>query len=316
MIKSPFSSKPPEKVRELPRDLLLRELSHYFGSQPPPGVVECDYSLWRCPETGFEFAVPPCAGNRLFYEWISSFPTYYPAFRWEYGKVRDILLEQAGSAKSPVCLLDVGCGSGEFLENLADIPNVMGFGVDMNLSAVESCSKRGVKAFCGTIAEALRSGAFQPGQYDCVTSFHCLEHVPDPVGFIGEMLPLLNRNGRILVSTPYSPMSFETDWFDVMNHPPHHLGRWNISSYRHLAKLLGLNVRFHFPKARSAFFRALHSFRLIHLGVHRHINKVVLIGLILRRLPSFLQLWRRQCGRQTIDGATSADVILVELRRE
>ena len=136
------------------------------------------------------------------------------------------------------------------------------------------------------------------------------------MGFIGEMLPLLNRDGRILVSTPYSPMSFETDWFDVMNHPPHHLGRWNTSSYRHLAKLLGLNVRFHFPKARSAFFRALHSFRLIHLGVHRHINKVVLIGLILRRLPSFLRLWRRQCGRQTIDGATSADVILVELRRE
>ncbi len=316
MMKSPFSSKPPEKLRDLPRDLLLRELAQYYGAQPPPGAVECDYSLWRCPETGFEFAVPPRPGNAVFYEWISSFPTYYPAFRWEYGKVGDLLVELAGSKSNLVRLLDVGCGSGDFLESLADKPNLAGFGVDMNVSAVESCAKRGVKAFCGTIEEALKAGALQPGQYDCVTSFHCLEHVPDPIGFLREMLPLLKSDGRVLVSTPYSPMSFETDWFDVMNHPPHHLGRWNLSSYQSVAASLGLDLRFYMPEASSILSRTVQVFRLVHLGAHRRIGKRRLIGLILRRLPSFLKLWRRQAGRQAIQGATAADVILVELRRK
>ena len=111
-------------------------------------------------------------------------------------------------------------------------------------------------------------------------------------------------------------MSFETDWFDVMNHPPHHLGRWNLSSYQSVAASLGLDLRFYMPEASSILSRTVQVFRLVHLGAHRRICKRRLIGLILRRLPSFLKLWRRQAGRQAIQGATAADVILVELRRK
>ena len=316
MIKSPLSSKPPERVRELPRSMLLRELGNYFGARPTDDVVSCDYSLWRCVETGFEFAEPRTAGNSRFYEWISSFPIYYPKTRWEYGKLLDLVSHQIGSSDGGIRLLDVGCGSGEFLQLIASRSRADCFGVDMNPSAIERCKQRGLKVHCGMLSDALACQAISTSSFDYVTSFHCLEHVPDPVGFISEMVPLLSQTGRILVSTPFSPMSFETDWFDVMNHPPHHLGRWNVRAYRKLAEVLGLEFSYYMPRAGSAFSRARQTFQLMHLGAHRNIGRLELMGMLVRRFASFITIWRHQLKRPKIDGNTAADVILVELRRK
>ena len=75
-MQCPLSAQPPQKVRELPRAFLLAQLTDYFHSPPPAGVVETDYSLWRCAETGLEFCEPPLPGNAAFYEWVSSFASY------------------------------------------------------------------------------------------------------------------------------------------------------------------------------------------------------------------------------------------------
>jgi hypothetical protein len=107
-------------------------------------------------------------------------------------------------------------------------------------------------------------------------------------------------------------MSFESDWFDILNHPPHHMTRWNLAAYRKLAELLNLNARFFSPPS-SAAKRALNVFRLTQYGPNRRIGKVALLRDLLRRLPTLARQYRRQRQRGCADGGIAADVILVEL---
>ncbi len=239
MIKSPLSPQPPIKLSDLSRQRLLAEIEAYFGVKPPSEIVECDYALWRCTETGFEFVEPAQAGGAAFYEWISRFPSYYPGRRWEYGEVERLMREQHQTASSNLRVLDVGCGTGDFLRGLDLLPNVERFGIDLN----------------------------------------------------------------------------RPDWFDVLNHPPHHLGRWNIAAFRKLAALLDLTFSYHMPPARPAWIRAVQTFRLLRYGPQRAVGKRAIAVDLLFSLPKFLSLWRRQRQHQVVDGRPAADVILIAFKR-
>ena len=302
-MKSPLSDKPPEKVRDLPRNFILEQLASYYEKTPPAEVVETDYSLWSCSETGLGFAWPLKPGNLQFYKWISQFDSYYPGIRWEYGEVRKLI---GADAK----VLDIGCGEGDFLKSLGGSASNR-YALDMNEPAVKKCQTLGFNSFCGTIETAVRAGFMQEGQFPVVTSFHCLEHVDDPVEFVRSMLKAVAPGGRLYISTPYSPMSFETEWFDIMNHPPHHMSRWNLRAYKKLAQLLNVKMR-HFTPPSTAFRRSLDAFKLIRYGPHRPFKKTSLAKDLLLRAPSFARILSDQQKRAEKNDGIAADVILVE----
>jgi 2-polyprenyl-3-methyl-5-hydroxy-6-metoxy-1,4-benzoquinol methylase len=305
--RSPLSPSPPQKVRDLPRDFILEQLAVYYKSQPPPQAVECDYSLWRCVETGLEFAWPMLPGNAVFYKWISSFASYYPVKRWEYPQMSR-LIEHPHSADQSLNVLDVGCGNGDFLLGL-NIPPQNKFALDMNQPAIEECRRRGFNAFCGTIESARSAGAFDGRKFDAVTSFHCLEHVENPVEFVRSLAGITRSGGRIFLSTPYSPMSFEAYWFDIMNHPPHHLTRWNLAAYRRLAATLGFSMRYFAPRF-SGLKKAISAFRFSQYGFpHGNAVKAKLLQDLLLHFSTFARFYRDQLKRPA---EVHADVILIE----
>src|SRR6185503_7766753 len=135
-MKSPLSEQPPRKIRDLPRELILDQLEYYYQQKPPADVVETDYSLWRCAETGLEFAWPMLPGNLSFYKWVSQFQTYYPGIRWEYGEVRRLINNETTE------VLDVGCGQGDFLRSLGGASKNR-FALDLNEPAIKKCSELG-----------------------------------------------------------------------------------------------------------------------------------------------------------------------------
>lgn len=308
MIKSPLSELPPTKVRDLPRTFLVEELQKYYGATAPADAVECDYELWRCAETGLEFASPMRPGSIGFYKWISGFSSYYPGVRWEYGEVRRLL----GADAPKIEVLDVGCGKGDFLQGLDSVPVGSRHGVDLNEPAIAACKALGFKACCGTIESALGGGFMRERQFGAVTSFHCLEHVEEPVEFVRSMLRLVAPGGKLFVSTPYSPMSFESEWFDVMNHPPHHMTRWNLRAYEKLAQLVGAKMRWFAPKS-NATKRAIAEFRLHKYGPHRSVGKATLLKDLALNFGMFQRFAKRQQERERTTGGIAADVILVEL---
>lgn len=307
-----LSSLPPRKVQDLPRQFLLDELERYYGAKPPAQSVEVDYSLWECAETGLQFAWPMQPGNACFYEWVSSFSSYYPGRRWEYGKVASLLHQQEVPGDR-LNVLDVGCGSGKFLRSLESVPVNNRFGVDLNEPAIEDCRKLGFNAYCGTVEAALRDDFLQPKSFSAVTAFHCLEHVPDPVGFMRSLVTITKPGGRIFVSTPYSPMSFEAVRFDIMNHPPHHMTRWNLAAFHRLADLLGVKMQYYAPFS-PALRAVLRIYRSLNYPPKQAVPLLRLCADALFDLPKILALYRQQKDRVRKNGGIDSDVILIEFR--
>src|SRR5688572_4356848 len=304
-MKSPLSDQPPVKIRDLPRTFILEQFAYYYQQKPPADVVECDYSLCRCAETGLEFAWPMRPGSVQFYKWISQFESYYPGARWEYGEVRKLVGDESTK------VLDVGCGEGDFLKALGGAPKDR-FALDLNEPAVKKCRDLGFNSYCGTIEKAVYAGFMEPEQFPVVTSFHCLEHVDSPVEFVRSMLKAVAPGGRLFLSTPYSPMSFEAEWFDILNHPPHHMTRWNLRAYQKLAQILNLKIRWFSPPS-SRLKRAPGVFRLVQYGPNRPVGKARLMADLLMRLPDFMRYYQKQKQRAEENGGIEADVILIEL---
>lgn len=309
-IFSPLTGGPVRKLRKLPAGFLTAALGEYYGTTVPAGACDEDYTLWECIETGLQFARPPKQGNAIFYEWIGQFPTYYPRQRWEHRKVLELATRQRSLEEPGSILLDVGAGHGDFLRQFSMLPADRRLGIDLNRNAVRAMEAEGLHAFCGTVDEAVQSGFVTRGSCQVVTSFHCLEHVEDPVGFMATLVDLVSSGGRVYVSTPKSPMSFEAGWFDVLNHPPHHLTRWTLPAYRHLAEKLNCSIRFFYPHA-SLMRDVLWQFRLIRHG-RSSVGRMQMVLEILLHPFQVSRCIADQIRHRHLHGKPYADVILVE----
>jgi 2-polyprenyl-3-methyl-5-hydroxy-6-metoxy-1,4-benzoquinol methylase len=312
-VSSPLTGNPGRKVCNLPATFLAAALQDYYGATPPPGACEQDYTLWECTESGLQFAHPRKQGNARFYEWIGKFPAYYPGQRWEYGKVLE-LTTQEGLLEAPdSLLLDVGAGRGDFLCQFSRPPKARRLGIDLSENAVRAMKAQGFGAFRGTVDGAVQSNFVAKGSCQVVTSFHCLEHVEDPIGFVSTLIDLVSSEGRVYLSTPKSPMSFEARWFDVLNHPPHHLTRWTLPAYRRLAEEMKCTLRTFYPPA-SLVRDTLRQFKLIRHGTATVSRMTPVKESILHPFQA-MRCIADQIRHRHRHGKPYTDVILVELRK-
>jgi SAM-dependent methyltransferase len=92
--------------------------------------------------------------------------------------------------------LDVGCAAGFFLAEARAHYAVQG----VELSAWSSAWAReqlGLPVFTGTLQQA----ALPSGQYDVISLWDVIEHVPDPVPLLAEAARLLAPAGRLVLTT-------------------------------------------------------------------------------------------------------------------
>jgi SAM-dependent methyltransferase len=148
-------------------------------------------------------------------------------------------------------------------------------------------------------------------EFPVVTAFHCLEHVKDPVNFVRELLRVTAPVGKLFLSTPYSPMSFEMEWFDILNHPPHHMTRWTVAAYRRLADEAGVKMR-HFAPRSSALRQAGQLYLLKKYGPHVSVPRKQLIKDAISGAPRLLALWCKMFWRRLHHDNRGSNKILVE----
>jgi SAM-dependent methyltransferase len=294
--------------KTLSKEYLLDSLGRYFHTPMDPAVVSTDYKISRCKNCSLEFADPMIAGSDRFYDWITAQSKYYPLFRQEYQIVHSLVTENNGDDARKV--IDIGCGSGEFLDMFTNNKNVTAFGIDTTESSVKICRDKGLRVECCYLEDVV-GRKDNLASFDFVTAFHVLEHVPHPLDFVSEMKKILKPGGNIFLSTPYSPMSFETDWFDPLNHPPHHMTRWNEKAYRKLAEILKMNIEFFYPET---------------VGLMRRVNNTYKLKYATSSVPSrsrlqtsfkpvsYLKILRHQIRRRKVSaGITAPDLVLVKL---
>lgn len=125
-------------------------------------------------------------------------------------------------------LLDVGCGTGDFLK----VASERGWeisGVEPNREARKLATNKlsDSNIIVSDIEELLDTT--QPKQYDVITLWHVLEHVPNYDTYIDKLKSLLKKDGHLFIAVPnfksYDAQHYKEFWaaYDV----PRHL--WHFS---------------------------------------------------------------------------------------
>jgi len=83
-------------------------------------------------------------------------------------------------------VLDLGCGSGEFLAELRDSKNVRGVGIERTQEKVIACVEKGLPVVRGDIGGELKD--YPDASFDCVVLSLSLQKIARPKDVIGEML--------------------------------------------------------------------------------------------------------------------------------
>jgi len=213
-------------------------------------VSRKNFELSRCSECGFIFTSSPPDEIKIsnYYEsedYISHTDSGKNFIDKIYRLVRKVMLVRkrklvVRNIRKPTGkILDLGCGTGHFLNEM----NRSGWkttGVEVNQKAREYAgSKFSLDVFP---PEALRS--FPDHEYDCISLWHVLEHFHEPFDYFREIKRLLKPDGFVFVALPnsdsFDAMHYGKEWaaFDV----PRHLWHFNPSTFSLFASKTGFRI--------------------------------------------------------------------------
>jgi 2-polyprenyl-3-methyl-5-hydroxy-6-metoxy-1,4-benzoquinol methylase len=146
-------------------------------------------------------------------------------------------------------LLDVGCGNGSILAEMA----ALGWqveGVDPDRVAVEKVRKKGFKVRQGD----LQSQNYPENSFDTVSLCHVIEHAHDPLGLLKECYRILKPGGNLVVITPniesWGHRLFRDSWLGL--DPPRHLYLFSLPLLRHLAAMASFGRAILWTSVREA----------------------------------------------------------------
>ncbi len=156
--------------------------------------------FWKCESCGLEkqHPLPTLEELRDYYDRSYSegmYKTFADAGEMKRMTARQ-RLEELKPWSRPGRWLDVGCANGVFVEHVRSL-GIEGEGIELSEVAVADARSRGLPVFRATVEE------FAPGHaYDTVTSFDVLEHVLDPLGYLGAVRKLMAPGGVAVLTMP------------------------------------------------------------------------------------------------------------------
>ena len=150
-------------------------------------------------------------------------------------------------------ILDIGCGTGAMLDELASFGTVVG--ADFAPEALQFCVTRGVGA---DLARAdVRRLPFADASFDVVTAMDIIEHIDDDKAASCEIFRVLKPGGRLLVTVP----AFPSLWSEH-DEALHHFRRYTAPRLKDLFQRAGLSVE-KLSYTVTTLFPAIWAFRQI-----------------------------------------------------
>jgi SAM-dependent methyltransferase len=136
-------------------------------------------------------------------------------------------------------LLDIGCGTGNFLAAARDAGyQVTGTELDRNAARFAKERLGLPRVLPLTIVGFAKQHPEE--KFDCVTFFEVLEHQAAPIEFIEGVKACLRPRGYVALSVPNRER-----WLtgpDVFDYPPNHFLRWNAAALEKFLKAQGFEI--------------------------------------------------------------------------
>jgi len=207
------------------------------------------FSLYECSLCGVQFWTPFRSPGADWYEQGDCYnikDSSKPRILHSYHK---IFLNSHKNLGNSTKVLDLGCGTGEFLAALQK-NKIEVWGTDIDKEAIniarESFDLKNVyplpvEEFIKTIPLPL---------FDFITMFEVLEHIDSPWFILTEAKKLLKPDGRLIISMPSKERIFVN--LSSWDFPFHHLSRWSEKSMKNILDLAG------YKNVRIIYFNQIH----------------------------------------------------------
>jgi ubiquinone/menaquinone biosynthesis C-methylase UbiE len=118
----------------------------------------------------------------------------------EIGAVINVLRRIVPEKSENLTVLDVGCGTGRFFNELRETFNADVFGIDYSINRVEIAMKKGKTV---VVADG-RSLPFKDKAFDVCLSVEVIQHIPgrkDRIRYLTELKRVLKSEGRFILTT-------------------------------------------------------------------------------------------------------------------
>ncbi len=223
--------------------------------------------LWQCATCGLQYFSPVVPGDNGFWGVLSAadqafYHTDKPEFRAVLERIRPGMR-----------VLDVGCGLGTFVQAASQL-GAVATGLEQNLTAASSARAQGIDVRAETIQDFSVGRA---GTFDVVTMFQVIEHVQPILPFAKAAYACLKPGGFLFVCAPYRHR-LRPAGFEVLDHPPHHVSRWDTEPIYWLTTNLGASVSVefdHLSEREALGFRVGRVFAA-ETGVRRRVRNTLM----------------------------------------
>ena len=265
-----------------------------FGFDPfPPGSESTVITKVRCTVCEICFYTPSIAGDKSFYSKLSKFPWYYESQKWEF----DMAMEYISEYK-PSSLLEIGCGSGQFLDKVRNaIPESEG--VDINEDAIALCKAKGLKVWSGELFESGK-------RYEMIVLFQVLEHLENVASILDKIIGMLAPGGMLLIAVPNPDSYLKESELELGDMPPHHALNMNRKSLEYIGSSRSLEMIKYAqePLRYRHYLVYLNTLVNQHFGTMKPSMKARLQSKIQRKATMFLAPFRFVQDKAAICGQT------------
>lgn len=245
-------------MQNLPADVILEDVKCPNGCHAPGRVVlvgrdrlhgiQGEFQIVYCDECGLERTNPRPNSETIGAYYPEDYAPYHTPLNTElvHSKIKSWLRTALGldarklPPVTPGQMLDIGCASGGFMEQMKSLGWKVE-GIEFAESPASAAQAKGFKVQISSVEEAKSPSEY----YDVITAWMVLEHLHQPIQCLKRMRSWVKPNGFLVASVPdadsLARSLFKDRSYDL--HLPNHLYHFTPKTLERLLNNAGWSIR-------------------------------------------------------------------------